>query len=406
MALYNIPDAGSTAVNPPAAPANVYSGTLTPPAGTAGQQTSSNSGIGFTPSKLPTSVIQGIDNFGGGLGFGAPVAAPSASFVGPMPMGGALTSTPLSGVLTGAGIGGLVGSFNPLAKGSTVGQVGGMAGGAIGMAMGGPLGSAIGGFLGSSIGGIFGGKKKPGVKASEFQTNVGKANDFAANTGWGSKGADKSQAQGVHTDFTTYLNDIGTKYGLDFSNSSFRGGYNDQHAGGFFLNAKVNGAGGSIETDPSSWQNYNFDPSSEDKYKTYSQVAASMLASQGRMTKEISDALIKDTQDRLSSAKIGGAGLGGKEPMIPNAQPSGKENFNDFLTRYRSGNLDAGPVTSARDITPTTTPPTASITSPQPQRGLVYTDGKDYSPQGTPDDQKWKYNVGPKGPSGTPMGYM
>lgn len=362
MASYNFqPDAvAATAVNPPAAPPSVYSGTLTPPAGasTAGQQASSSGGspsFNMTPTKIPSSIIGGIDKFGGSIGFASPVTTGGVTGTAGVTVPGsfspgAISAAPLSGVLTGAGIGGLVGALNPLAQGSPVGGIGGSIGGAIAAGAGfGPIGMAVGGLLGSSIGGIFG-KKKPGVHASEFQTGVLDKNEFYKATGYGSKRADKSQAQGVHSDFTNYLNDIATKYNLDFTGAAFRGGFNDIHQGGFFLANKNDMTKGDPDTNPEAWTNFKIDPNSSDRYKAYSQVAAGMLASQGRMTKEISDALIKDTQERLNSSNIGGAGLGGKEPIIPNGQPSGKENFNDFLTRYRAGNLDVGPVTSVRDV--------------------------------------------------------
>jgi len=77
---------------------------------------------------------------------------------------GLLGGTSATGALAGAGIGGLVGTFNPLVKNKTGGQVGGAVGGAIGMSVGGPIGSAVGGFIGSTLGGLVGGgKPHPGA---------------------------------------------------------------------------------------------------------------------------------------------------------------------------------------------------------------------------------------------------
>lgn len=363
MASYNnftpaaLPNVAATAVNPPAAPPSVYNPNFTPPSGASTgtqvqQGSSSGGGIGNVTNFLPTrGITSGINNIGGSLGFGTQAAAP-AGFVGPMPMTGTLTNVPLSGVLGGAGVGGIVGALNPLAGGSTAGNVGGMVGGALGAALGfGLPGQVVGSFLGSSIGGIFG-KKKPGVHLSEFQTGVLSGNNYTGATGFTSKRADKSQAESVHSDFTNYLNDIGTKYGLDFTGSAFRGGFNDLRQGGWFLAAKNDLSKGDPDVNPDAWTNYKFDPEGKDKYKTYAQVAGQMLASQGKLTKELADKLIADTQERMTAEQLNGAGLGGKQPVIPNANPSGKEDFNTFLARYRAGNLDAGPVTSARDIPP------------------------------------------------------
>lgn len=356
-----IPEAvASTAVSPPAAPPNAYqpSSTFTPPAGTAGQQQQSSGGNGLTnflPSNPISGITSGIDKIGGAIGFGTPTTVGgSTGMAGVVVPGsttaGSISAAPLSGVLAGAGIGGLVGSINPLAGGTTAGSVGGMAGGMIAAGAGfGPIGMAVGGFLGSSLGGVFG-KKKPGVKASEFQTTAGEGNDFLKNTGYGSKRADKSQAEQVHGDFTGYLSDISTKYGVDFNGSVFRGGYNDLHNGGWFLTAKKDAAGGSIEQDGKSWQNYNFDPNGKDKYKTYAQVAGQLLAAQGKLTPELANQLIEDAKEKMAAEQLSGAGMGGKEPIIPNGQPSNKESFQDFVTRYKSGNLDSGPVTSARTL--------------------------------------------------------
>ena len=278
-----VPDVAATAVNPPAAPPNVYTGSGTPFPTTPNSTQQPQQNSGFMPTKLPGQIISGIDKIGGSIGFGTPVT--TGGYTGTAGVAvpgsttpGAISATPLSGVLTGAGIGGLVGAFNPLAGGSTAGSIGGSVGGAIAAGAGfGPIGMAVGGFLGSSIGGIFG-KKKPGVHASEFQTGVLEGNNFSGATGFGTKRADKSQAQQVHSDFTGYLSDLATKYNLDFTGSAFRGGFNDLYSGGWFLAAKNDLSKGDPDINPEAWNNMNFDPNSADKYKTYAQVAAQMLS--------------------------------------------------------------------------------------------------------------------------------
>lgn len=278
------------------------------------------------------TIKNGINSVGGDLGFGAVQAAPSASFVGPMPMTGAITNTPLTGVLGGAGIGGIVGSVNPLSHGSTAGNVGGMIGGAIGAAAGfGPVGQVVGGFIGSSLGGLFGGSKKPGVHASEFQTGVIEGNDYTSATGYGTKRADTSQAKEVHEDFTNYLKDISSKYGADFTGAAFRGGYNDLHQGGWFLSAKTDMKGGDPDTSPNSWYATSYDPKSDDKYKTYSSVALKMLASQGRLTPELAEKIKNDTGERIASSTVRP-----EAPRVAAKKEQTGTTFAQFVQDYRN----------------------------------------------------------------------
>lgn len=310
--------------------------------------------VTFNPSAITGKAATAINNFGSGVGFGGTQPLYSgfgsnATVVGTAPTGvsGGITSVPLTGVLQGAGIGGIVGALNPLAKGSPAGGVGGSIGGAIAAGAGfGPIGMAVGGLLGSSIGGLFG-NKKPGVHASEFQTQTQKGNDFNSVVGWGSKRSDNSAAQSVHSDFTSYLNDIGTKYGASFDDTMFRGGYNDLYGGGWFLTAKKNSAGGTIEADPNSWSNYNFNPDAPDKYNTYAKVAADLLASKGLLTQDIATQLINDARERTNQANIGGTG---GSPQIPVQKQSDKESFDQFVQRYRKGELDQGMVTAQRTL--------------------------------------------------------
>lgn len=348
------------AVNTPAATqATVPAGYQYQPSfvGPVYQPSNGSSGPTINPLSLPKPSFlssTGLNTFGESLGFGVP--APSATIAGPVQAtsanAGALTTTPLSGVLTGAGVGGLVGMVNPLARGSTTGQLGGALGGAAAAALGftGPIGMVAGGFIGSSIGGLFG-KKKPGVHLSEFQTGVWTGNDFNGGTGYTNKRADQSQAQAVHTDFTKYLNYLNQQYGYDFSGTAFRGGYNDRDRNGWFLGVKTNNKGGDPDVDPNAWDHFSFDPNSPDKYQTYAKIAAGMLAAKGQLTPEALQQINADLQTKQNTALLGGAGSG-NAPMVEKAKPSNKESFTDFLNRYRSGNLDSGPVTAQRTIEP------------------------------------------------------
>lgn len=354
----------SYAVPPSATPATILPGSTsynfnTPSflnASGANQQTQ---GGGFINplSLIPKgNFLNGLDKFGGGLGFATPTTTggitgtAGVTVPGAAATPGTLGSATLGSVMTGAGIGGLIGAVNPLARGSTVGSVGGMAGGAIGMAIGGPIGSAIGGFLGSSVGGLFG-KKKPGVHLSEFQTGVWEGNDFNGGTGFTNKRADQSQAQAVHSDFTKYLNYLNQQYGFDFSGTAFRGGYNDLHQGGWFLGVKNNNKGGDPDVDPNAWTHFSFDPNSNDKFGTYASVAAGMLAAKGQLTQDAIDKIMGDVEKKKNAALLGGAGSGSvPEVALPNQ--SNKESFTDFLNRYRNGNLDSGPVTAQRTVEP------------------------------------------------------
>lgn len=119
-----------------------------------------------------SSFLNGIGtSFGFGSGLAA--AAPSASFIGPMPLasGSLFGTTTLGGFLGGAGLGFSAGSLlNSLVGGSSVGGtigsgVGSLAGAAIGSIVPG-IGTIIGGLLGGAGGGLFGGlfgKSKPSV---------------------------------------------------------------------------------------------------------------------------------------------------------------------------------------------------------------------------------------------------
>ena len=140
-------------------------------AGSSGLGIGDLSGIGQMLSG-GSGIMGGINSFGTSLGFasGLPMAAPSASFIGPMPLaqGGLFGTTTFGQFLGGAGLGfgagTLLGSiFGMSGTGNTIGSgAGSLAGALIGSlpAIGMPI---IGGLLGGALGGLLGGlfKKKP-----------------------------------------------------------------------------------------------------------------------------------------------------------------------------------------------------------------------------------------------------
>lgn len=139
-----------------------------------------------------------LNSFGTHLGFasGLPMAAPSASFVGPMPLAqGSIFGTTtfsqfLGGVGAGFGVGTLLGSLiGRPGLGNTIGSgVGSLAGAAIGSIIPG-IGTLLGGIIGGAGGGLLGSlfSKKP--KDAEFQlittpTQRGGLNSVQGPFGW------------------------------------------------------------------------------------------------------------------------------------------------------------------------------------------------------------------------------
>ena len=188
--------------------------------------------LGFGQSAY-SSLSNGIGNFGAfgttvnsigtHLGFGAQIAAPSASFIGPMPMqsGALFGTTTLGGFLGGAGLGFSAGGLlNGLVGGNSqngsIGSAGGaLAGAAIGSIIPGVgtlLGGLIGGAGGGLLGGLFGPKKSVGPNANANLTLAG--GRFGLGSVGADNGADPSGVAGATAEVAQKLNEALDKYGF------------------------------------------------------------------------------------------------------------------------------------------------------------------------------------------------
>lgn len=186
----------------------------------------------FTRSGIKTSILNGVDQFGGSLGFAAPQTLP-AGFVGPPQMNPGFfgSGATLGNVLGGAGVGSVIGGLNLFGGKQQGSSIGGTIGGAAGAFLPIPGGTIIGSAIGSAIGGMFGGTP---MNASQFLLPIGADMDFS-NLSFGSKGIDEAAAQSVASEFSNYLTTLNSNFGLDFSGTSAFGGYNDKYEDGFFL---------------------------------------------------------------------------------------------------------------------------------------------------------------------------
>ncbi|MBN9529675.1 MAG: hypothetical protein J0H82_25945 [Alphaproteobacteria bacterium] len=180
-----------------------------------------------------------VNGIGTSLGFGSGIAAaaPSAAFIGPMPLAtGALgTTTSLSGLLGGAGAGFGAGMLlNSLLGGS---QVGGMIGSGVG-SLGGALagtflfpgvGTLLGGLLGGGAGGIIG-----GLFGKDDQRPLGNAQLGAVKNGrltFGQTtsldGYDNSREIQQMQQAVTLVNGIIDKFGLTLNQDLLKRGFED-----------------------------------------------------------------------------------------------------------------------------------------------------------------------------------
>ena len=195
--------------------------------------------LGFGQSAY-SSLSNGIGNFGAfgttvnsigthlGFGSGLQAAAPSTSFVGPMPLAsGSLFGTATLGNALGAGgigfsAGGLL---NSLAGGNSQngmigGALGGLAGLGIGSALGGtvlgmaagPFGALVGALGGQLLGGLFGPKKSVGPNANANLTLAG--GRFGLGSVGADNGADPSGVAGATAEVAQKLNEALDKYGF------------------------------------------------------------------------------------------------------------------------------------------------------------------------------------------------
>ena len=166
-----------------------------------------------------------LDSLGTSLGFasGNVAAAPSAAFVGPMPLesGSLFGTTSLSGLLGGIGAGFGAGSLlNGLlggnSTGGTIGSgVGAAAGAAIGSIVPG-IGTLIGGLIGGAGGGIFGGlfgpKKSVGPNAN---TNLNIVNGrLAVGETGADNGGDRAGTIQLAQNAVTQINKLIDTYGV------------------------------------------------------------------------------------------------------------------------------------------------------------------------------------------------
>lgn len=164
-----------------------------------------------------------INSLGTSLGFGSglSMAAPSASFVGPMPLsqGSLFGSTTfgsfLGGAGIGAGIGGLMQSLG-IGKQGPGSTIGGAIGGAIGSFIPIPVvGTLLGSVAGSLLGGLFGPKKSVGPNANANLTPVN--GRFGLGTVGADNGADPSGVSSATQQLAEQLNAVMDAYGFNIN---------------------------------------------------------------------------------------------------------------------------------------------------------------------------------------------
>lgn len=242
--------------------------------GNAGQLASGVSRIvnpssGFSGSGL----LSGINNFGArNLG----TANVSGSFVGPL-QPGVTAGTTLAQYGAGAGIGGLVGTFNPLVKNKTGGQVGGAAGGAVGMAVGGPIGAGIGSFIGSTLGGLVG--KKPPKPGASFEAVLDKDYNYTSPSLL-AKHMGTEGPQAVSQEMSPYLKNL-QSMGIKVPENTSVGTYFEQNGNGvlFYRNEGE-------RTADTKANKINYNPNAPaDKARAYRELSA-QLAKQGGANEE------------------------------------------------------------------------------------------------------------------------
>lgn len=240
---------------------------------------------------------------------------------------GLLGGTSLTGIGAGAGIGGLVGMFNPLAKGSTAGSIAGTVGGAIGSAFG-PIGSLAGGFIGSSLGGLLGGKKKP-HPGSSFEAILDNDYNYQSPVSK-SKHMGNESTDAVSKEMLPYLKNLQAN-GIKLPDAVNVGTYfNDSGTGTLFYRDKAEVDKGSItnkiEFDPN-------DPVARDK--AYKELAT-QLAKRGGASEEVLAKINQFTSAELTPASQGGGGL--MTPRIEVKNLAKDKSWDSFMATYKQGN--------------------------------------------------------------------
>jgi hypothetical protein len=303
----------------------------------------SNSLVDKATGGAVKGITTAVDSFGTNLGFasGQATAAPSATFMGPMPAaeGSLFGTATLSGALSGAGIGAAIGAFNPLAKNKTGGAVGGAIGGAIGNMILPGIGGFIGGALGSTLGGMFGSTPHP---ASHFEGKIGGDTGLTDLT-FGAKHIDKGEATNVSGDFGKYVSALKQAHGIDLTGTAVFGGVDD---GKYFI--RTNTGQGALKGNYEGFENdkvYNFSrEDAESRLKAYQDFVVDDLKAKEKLTPEI-EAQIRAFRPMESSEAEQGTMAGGYQnyagPMVNTRQPSTQKTFAQFLTEFR-GQQNAG----------------------------------------------------------------
>lgn len=288
-------------------------------------------------SKLVNNISalkSGVNQFGSdylGLASGGiPQGAEIASSLGPAEGNlftaadiGSASGMTLSGALGWAGIGATVGSFNPLAKNKTGGQIGGAIGAVAGDAIGGPIGGAIGSFLGSTIGGMLG-PQHPATKADEFTGFMDATGSFGKNLGFADKNGyagGQSAARQVSMQ-AQMLGKTLAQHGIDTNGLKIRGGVNTQQAGGGFIDF------GTGDQSDAQLQRIKFDPANPSSMRdAIQQVGNAILKMKGSSL----------TMDAFSQGNQPGSNLiNGGMPMIKrNHSPNQYKSFVDYTNAFR-----------------------------------------------------------------------
>lgn len=288
---------------------------------------------------VPSGIIPVIDEFGYDVfGIGTSIGP---DFIGPMPNGSQISQglgTQIKNNFNLGNIaGGIAGSFAADAFGLSgkYSNITSTIGGAIG-SFGGPIGSFAGSFIGSAIGGLFGGKKpNPASTAGSTKgltkegafVDGGKLSSKHTGTEFGAKMRD------TVTGFNKALHDI---TGVDFSWMDFQTGYDVNHGPGFIA---VNAGYVKNHETYNPNQVFTFDPNDpkaqQEALRNYGRKVLELNQNLNMTPEQINEAVDKALATSTTTKSSGTPGHIRKEVILPERQVSQKENFDQFLTRYR-----------------------------------------------------------------------
>ena len=239
-----------------------------------------------------------------------------------------LASAPgvFSTALAGAGVGALIGAFNPLVEKQLGGSAGGAIGGAIGNIILPGIGGVIGGLLGSTIGGQFG--AGPPVQASEFSLtfdSLGKPTVAEGEDPFGSKTLSESAGKQVAGSYGRFLEQL-SEAGIDTSGIRVHGGFNDKIHDGFFVQTEQGTATGTEAF------RFNTDEP-ETRLQAFKDVTKGVLANQGRLNENNTN--IIDTLIETEPTVAEGAVTGVQVPVVAPRQETGEQSFSEFLEDFK-----------------------------------------------------------------------